>query len=264
MNKTMFKVNLNNPGHFFACCGILEVANHTFKTVKGCFSNNKFELYTDDNNPMVKMINKIIPNNIEFKKDLTKYKKNEFKEDENLKKVLLPDNLESDTPVTIVTLDMRIDFWNHLDNRRIVKLFAGQEHSVKLLLRWLIHLKKIKNDLKIFNEPFEIYVYDLPSGLDTSTSCYTLDVGFSLNELKIEQRKTYPIVEFFAYIGIQSYSWQKIDNDFMYDVWDTPLPIPVTRAVASGALKLPNQRRFKFKITKNGQKQILLKSEELF
>lgn len=244
MGAESFAVNLNNPGDFFACLGLLHCADVCYRDATGYFRNGRFVLEAShDGNLLDGIVQKI---------------------NSAADNPLVVDS-EDDraAPLLLHGIHLRLDFWNHIDNRPTIKLFAGQERSKNVVRRWLDHLQKYDgtDDLRGFA------VTDLPSGLDATASWNALDVGFSLNEHQIKL-KTYPLIEFFAYVGVQTYGWRRIDVAkrgesqnrvvYGYSVWQDPLPMTVARAVAAGALEVPNMIRINFEAKKNGQKQILM------
>lgn len=172
------------------------------------------------------------------------------------------DTDDSDSPLHLSNIPMRLDFWNHFDNRPKIKLFAGQEKSKNLLCRWIDHLPDHKQNQKGL---LGLEVLDLPSGFDTSTSWNALDVGFSLNTQGMNSELcAYPLVEFFAYVGVQTYSWEERSfSTYRYRTWGVPLPSMISIAVSSGALVIPDIRCFEFTTEKSGQKKILNRAKEI-
>ena len=243
MSTITFPVDLRNPGQFFACCGIAYFADRVFESVQSHFDTDEsgqdvFILaISSDGNPLEEIL-------IKLKKIANDLKKIE---DEN------------DSPLRLDSI--YIDFWNHFDDRPSIKLFAGQERSDKLLCRWLDHLTKC--DEKI-NGLLDLQVQDLPSGLDTATSWNALDAGFSLDKHNMNSViRTNPFVEFFAYLGIQTYSWKKKARKYRYHVWTIPLSITVSRVIAAGSLYRDKTRCFEFNTKKNGQKKVLKRASEV-
>ncbi|MDE0525478.1 MAG: hypothetical protein OXI27_02610 [Thaumarchaeota archaeon] len=240
MREYAIHIDLRNPGQFFACCGILYCADRMFKHAEGYFKDEKFLITADcDGSPIDEILKKIKGDTVRMTKQ---------------------DSEKADSPLDLCMIPMRFDFYNHIDNRPKIKLFAGQEKFKDILSRWLDHVKKYDGEntssLHGFNE------IDIPSGLDADTSWNALDVGFSLNEQRME-RRTYPLVEFFAHVGIQAYAWSKNRQVYKYRTWPISLPITIARAVASGAIRLPGARCFEFRAKKSGQKQVLNTSYEV-
>jgi len=242
MNRVAFPIDLRNPGHFFACCGMLYCADHMFGIAKGCFKEDEFCLEADcKDDPLDEMMLRLNTEQDPIKADTDDF----------------------DSPLYLSNIPMRLDFWNHFDNRPKIKLFAGQEKSKNLLGRWTDHLRDY--DKQSQKGLLGLEVLDLPSGFDTSTSWNALDVGFSLNMQGMNSEIcVYPLVEFFAYVGVQTYSWEERNfSTYRYRVWNTPLSSMISIAVSSGALVIPDIRCFEFNTEKSGQKKILKRAKEI-
>lgn len=234
MSSMSFGIVVENPGDFFACMGVLYCADRFFGNAEGCFRNGEFHLESDCGGDILsEIIQRINSAMAESPMELDN-----------------PD--DKATPITLQGLGLRLDFWQHIDDRPIIKLFAGQQTSRAEVGRWIGHLEKFTgvDDLRGFS------VTDLASGLDVATSWNALDVGFSLNEHKIKT-KVYPLVEFFAYIGVQTYGWWRDSEAYYYNIWHVPLPMRIARAVSAGALEVPGTTTIRFETKKSGQKQIL-------
>jgi len=241
MGGMSFATVVENPGDFFACMGVLYCADRFFDNSKGHFKAGRFHLEADcDGNMLSEIVQKV----------------NSAMAASPMK---LDDPDDKATPITLRGIGLRLDFWKHFDDRPTIKLFAGQQTSSGEVGRWLGHLEKFTGagDLREFS------VTDLASGLDVTTSWNALDVGFSLNEHKIKT-KVYPLVEFFAYVGVQAYGWRRGSSSYYYNVWHVPLPMRIARAVAAGALEMPGMTTLvEFEAKKSGQKQILKTGREV-
>ena len=236
MKEYSICVDLRNPGQFFACCGILYCADRMFENAMGCFKEDRFTIKAQcDGNPIHEIIKKLNEVDPEC--------------------AIRSDTNDANSPLYIDSIPIRFDFYNHIDNRYKIKLFAGQETFTKIISRWMNHLKDYKE--KDVIDLHEFTKTDVPSGIDVATSWNALDVGFSLNEQRIKKRMSYPLVEFFAHVGVQTYSWSKNRSKYTYRTWSDFLPITVARAVASGIIKLEHTRYFQFNTEKSGQKQVL-------
>lgn len=247
MNRVKFQIDVKNPGHFFACCGILDSMDRLFGTTTGYFSDDEFILETEIQNPLRAIIDRILPPESE------------------LNDMFVAESDQKDSVVLLNCLSLRMDFWNHFDNRPVIKLFAGQASAHKIIQRWAKHLISIRDNQSLPKDPFSIHVYDLPSGFDSSTAWKALDVGFSLNCSQSQYNtviKTYPVVEFFAHVGVQTYAWSK-GTKYTYATWPEPLPILVAKTVASGALRMSNSRHFEFTHRMSGQVKILTRANEV-
>lgn len=237
-HETKLTVDLLNPGHFFACCGILHAADRMFDSVHGRFDKDEFVIETELENPVHAILKEV------SKASLQQY------------------DDESDSPLRLTgKTETRLDFWNHFDNRPTIKLFAGQEKSRAVVGRWIDHMKAQKSsDVR---DLWASSVIDVPSGFDTHTSWNSLDIGFSLNEQGMK-RRSFPLIEFFAYLGVQSYGWHIVERteEYCYNAWTVPLPNMVAKAVAAGALEFPGTRHFRTRTRKSGQKKTFIEAQE--
>lgn len=236
--ETRLQVDLRNPGHFFACCGILHSADRLFKIARGNFDGSEFSIWTERKDPIHAIV------------------------DEASRIEIQPVDKSEDPLDLTGKIDTHLDFWNHFDNRPLVKLFAGQEKSHDVVGRWIEHMKAGRSGST--NELWESSAIDVPSGFDTHTSWNTLDVGFSLNVQNMK-RRSFPLVEFFAYLGVQTYGWRhkRASEEYCYSVWTVPLPSIVAKAAAAGALEFPGTRYFKTSTKKSGQKKTFIEACEV-
>ncbi len=236
LHEFSIPVNPNNPGHYFACCGILYMADRVFDVATGHFNDGCFVLQTNhDGNPLEYMIKQI--SMLEIK---------------NV-------NETNESPIELKNENVKIylDFWDHFDDRPKIKLFAGREKSKEIIDRWQEELKKVEIEGANI---FKISTKNLPSGFDTSTAWNSLDVGFSLNEHKKmkDNMTSYPVVEFFAHIGAQMFGYSIREHRYYYQVWKHPLPIQTAMAVAAGAIELAHTQLFMSNTKKSGQKQVFI------
>ena len=242
-----FPVDVLNPGHYFACCGIQKIADEMYDNVYGHFSNDQFILDSEQgNNILQSIINKLIPDGI------------------NIDDIIITSTDDKDSPIYIKTIDMYLDFWNHLDSRPTLKLFAGRQTSRDIITNWLKQINKVRTDPLLFSDPFSIETYDniVPSGFDTSTSTNSIDLGFSVNDLRTIQTvltKVHPIVELFAHIGCQTHSWYKTKSDYIYNIWYQSLPIMIASAVANNAIDIECTRKISFRTQNSGKVKVLIR-----
>ena len=238
---SVIETDLHNPGQFFACCGLLYCADRLLTGSTAHFNDEKFVLHANEIDPALAVMKRL--------KDCI-------------------DSISTDTdaaesPVHIKDVPVRLDFWHHFDNRPIIKLFAGRIQSKAPIERWARHFQEC---CKKGNSPSawtDFSAVSLPSGIDASTRWTAQDVGFSLEAQSMKEMRTYPLVEFFAHIGLQSYCWHKIrQGRHEYNTWNAPLPMLVAAPVAAGAIPSLATRRFEFEIKENGSYKTFNMSRE--
>lgn len=233
--------DLRNPGQFFACCGILYCADRLLGDAAAHFEGDMFVLRAGEPDPVLSVLRRL----------------------GDCSASVTAETDDADSPVTIGSIPVRLDFWNHFDDRPTIKLFAGQIRSKPLVERWA---RLLGTQCQGGDGPSawtDFSTVSLPSGIDAATRWTAQDVGFSLNEQGMKEMRTYPLVEFFAHVGVQSYSWREIKRGrYAYYAWDEPLPMAVAAAVASGAIRRLASRKFEFWTGRNGSNKAFNMSRE--
>ena len=233
--------DLRNPGQFFACCGMLYCADRLLGDAAAHFEGDTFVLRAGETDPALSVMRRL----------------------ENCPASVNAETDDTDSPVSIDDVPVRLDFWNHFDDRPQIKLFAGQIRSKPLVGRWARLLSAYCQRGGGMSAWTDFSTVSLPSGIDAATRWTAQDVGFSLNEQGMKEMRTYPLVEFFAHVGVQSYSWREVERGrYAYYTWDKPLPMPVAAAAASGAIGRLASRKFVFSTGRNGANKAFNMSRE--
>jgi CRISPR-associated protein Csx14 len=229
-------INLRNPGQFFACCGVLELASRLWPGSEAWFAADgarvSFQIatYGGHNDPLGEIVRRLC---------------------EGDELVKLADDHEAQTqpdrkPVVIVTFEphLRLDWW--LDSYRggdksELKVWAGQQTPERNFKALCTAWRKI-----IGHEPEHVASRHLFSqrwpmtgrfGFDPSASWEAQDVGFSPDEQQIGTL-TSPATEILAAIGLQRCrprrDQERRGRTFIYRAWTDPLPITVVPAAIAG------------------------------
>ena len=233
--------DLRNPGQFFACCGMLYCADRLLGDAVAHFEGDQFVLRAAGPDPALSVMRRL----------------------RDCSGSIRAETDGADSPVTIDDVRLRLDFWNHFDDRPTIKLFAGQIRSKPLVERWARLLNTYCQSGGELSAWTDFSTVSLPSGIDAATRWTAQDVGFSLNEQGMKEMRTYPLVEFFAHVGVQSYSWKEVKRGrYAYYTWDDPLPMTVAAAVASGAIGRLASRKFEFWTGRSGANKAFNMSRE--
>lgn len=240
--SSSIETDLHNPGQFFACCGLLYCADRLLTGSVACFDGDRFVLQADEADPALAVVRRL----------------------EGCIDSVTADTDDADSPVRIGDVPVRLDFWSHFDDRPTIKLFAGQIRSRALMERWARHLQVCCKKVGGLSSWIECTETSLPSGIDAATRWTAQDVGFSLNEQGMKEMRTYPLVEFFAHVGVQSYCWSEVrrGSRHAYHTWGVPLPMLVAAPVAAGAIPHLITRRFEFEVTPSGSNKTFNMSRE--
>ena len=228
-------IDLRNPGQFFACCGMLELANRLWPGAEGWFagkgSRAAFQVatYSRHNNPLGEIVGKLC--------------------DTESLVAIAPDkgvqDLQADRqPINLLPFGLRLDWW--LDSfgggdKSELKVWAGQQtpaRNINGLRQAWREIRLRRSDETTSHQLFrERWPMKGRFGFDPSASWEALDAGFSPDEQDIPVQ-TSPAVEILAAIGLQRCRPAPIGGKrrwFSYRPWETPLDIIVAPAVMIGA-----------------------------
>jgi CRISPR-associated protein Csx14 len=226
------KVDMRNPGQFFACCGVLELAGRLWPGSEGWFAQQRsrsifhIATYSGHNDPLGKIVHTMC---------------------EPEKLVALADDNDAQTqpdrkPVMIVPFGLRLDWW--LDSyfgssKSELKVWAGQqtpERNINALRESWRKIVAGPNGLASQDLFAQRWPMTGRFGFDPAASWEALDVGFSPDEQGVPVQ-TSPSTEILAAVGLQRCRPTAVENKgrrFAYRVWADPLEIAVVPAAIAG------------------------------
>lgn len=232
------KVDVTNPGQFFACCGLLEVAHRLWLNVpvEGWFADGTFCLAgggTSDSFPQLfeaLVDTPIAPLDVPYDRALL--------------------------PIRLQDLDITMDWWVDESGRKtLLKLWAGNQTSLKIVedMRSASKALNLTNSEELFLTSVEM---SGRFGVDPRAAWNALDVGFSPNEQGMRW-VTYPAVELLAAIGLQRFRPVTVrdrnrDSRLMYSTWIFPLGAVVASAAATGMLPGASAASYQFRVLGRG------------
>ncbi len=239
------KVDVANPGQFFACCGLLELASREpgpRSTPCGRFSRGAFQLIGSDRNVLglVESLAKVAPS---------------FDDGES------PD--DSLATIILATLTLRLDWWRQIGHgkerwiKTACKLWAGQQTASVIYTTLQRTVVESVNERRLaVDRPFDLRApLKGRFGFDPGAAWNALDAGFSPNEQGCEVASS-PVVELLAAIGLQRFRPIASANErdaFEYFVWSIPLPVSIAPPAAAGILPDTNARCFRFRVASRGR-----------
>lgn len=263
------RVDPTNPGQFFACCGLLEIAYRLWGGAEGWFEplTDNFRLRSIhegifseysilDGLSRCNLTNTMTSAENKRLEELTVMSKKEREANETFiteKKRL--DELRRESPVLLhepisLYLDWFVD--DRADGKNF-KTWAGQQ-SVLDITRGMKTSIKSSNVTSIPSDNWLSYSStgdELPFYFDSDlgNTGSDLDVGFSLDPLGIRMR-TRPVIELAAFVGLQRFRPARIaqENRFQYSLWFDPLAPEVAAAAACGIFKTSESLTFEFSL----------------
>jgi CRISPR-associated protein Csb3 len=265
------RLNPTNPGQFFACCGILELADRAWTGAHAWFINGgavfcvaPTSLANAPNASAVRLLdslrgatlgNIMTPKQIARREELSAMGKRALDADERLKEEKQSlDELWRGAPLVLgPPFDLRLDWFT--DDRAggsMFKSWAGQQSvtDIAIGLKAAVDGRSWPDsELDWLSEQTsgEGLPFNFDSDLGGAGS--GLDVGFSFDPLKNMRVQMRPLVELFAFLGLQRCRPQRMkrENRFVYSVWFDPVVPALASAVACGLLE-SRARSFEFRL----------------
>jgi hypothetical protein len=235
------RVDVTNPGQFFACCGLLEVAHRLWRKggVESWFADSRFWLARTDGQPasMAELVNAVIecdrqPVPIDDRKT---------------------DPIQLGDPIGI-----QLDWWRQRDgSTNLFKTWAANATSLQMFTKWQAPLRRGLGSINAQAEDM-LYLSDRVQGsygFDSDLGWDALTVGFSLNEHSdLRRLPTRPAVELFGAIGLQRFfpNFDERAQSVCYSAWHLPLTAPVARAAVLGLVPSVTLHRLRTRFVYRG------------
>ena len=226
-------VDLTNPGQFFACCGLLELADRLWPGAEAWFEFNAFCVACDGK--LGELLQRII--------------------DAEIEQIDLDDDMAS--PMRFPSpFDLTLDWWTDgLAGGKLLKVWAGRMGSVRIARGMQKAVAKVCDAQRLFDHAAVVYDPDQPQKkvepyyFDSRRGCnaQSLDIGFAPDSVKMKTT-AYPAVEFFCLVGLQRHR-PALTNQrrvFQYYTWSDPLPVRTTAAAGNGMLRTSNSQAYRF------------------
>jgi len=231
-----------NPGQFFACCGLLELADRLWRGATGWFDPAGFGLQPlvpiDQPSGTVELIRTIA------RADLTP---------------LEPDN-ETSSPLLLgAPFNLRLDWWQ--DERAggdQLKVWAGSMRGFRIARAMqkaladdealqtvaLLDYGVVVRDPEQPDNKVEPFYFDARRG----AAALALDIGFAPDALQLTN-VAYPGVEFLCLVGLQRFRPVSVNRRvFDYYTWSLPLDASIAPAAAVGLIPDHAARAFRFEV----------------
>jgi CRISPR-associated endonuclease/helicase Cas3 len=228
-------VNPVNPGHYFACCGLFELAALLSPDALAWFEQggSGFRFHLSNTPALSDLIDKI-----------------------TAAEILPLDPADATaSPIHIAApFNLRIDWWKTADDSTTaLKVWAGKMEAPRIARAMQKAIHTDDGDRLLFNSRIayvpedpttkvEPFYFDANRGPNSDAR----DVGFSINDLGLETLAA-PAVEFLTLVGLQRAVPQPSgDRLFDYHLWHIPIPITLLAAAINGLTEPTSEHAFRF------------------
>lgn len=228
------RVDVTNPGQFFACCGLLELAHRLWPGACGSFADGEFRVARAGGG---------CPSLSEL---IGALRSTDIKEGK-------PDADKALQRVHMTAFGLTLDWWVDASGAKTaLKLWAGHQTSAGIV-------ETLKGALPECDQPASLpglFEDARPLtgrfGFDPRSAWNALDAGFSPNEQGIPVA-TFPAVELLAAVGLQRCRpVQAQDGSLLYATWTVPVPAILAPAASAGLLPVGDTTRYRFRIVGRG------------
>lgn len=260
-------VDPTNPGQFFACCGLLELADRLWDGAEGWFDESGGEFFlsplsaNNDANASAflatfsncNLVNTMTSSELDRLTELKSIKTKNQSTPEKLEKKSL-EKLWREKPLKLKK-PFSIHFDWFLDSRAggsRFKTWAGQQSVIDIAktMKQPIdegeYAETPAGDWLSFTTGHDVaFKFDSQEGGHSSA----IDVGFVLDPLKMSSGNR-PLLELAAFIGLERFRPKQDGklNSYAYCTWTTPLLPAVAYVAATGQIQTPDSRSFEFPI----------------
>ncbi len=260
-------IDLTNPGQFFACCGLLELADRLWPGAEGWFEADRFCINAPDGSLqlIIELLQKSVVSNTMTSAQrsrleaLALMKKKELEASPGLeeeKKVL--ESFLRELPIVISgQITFRIDwFCDEFAGGSRFKTWAGRQSVLDIAtdMHGGIRALGAASESMIWNSARGI---GLPFNFDSDLGGQgsALDIGFSFDPLAGSETTRIegtckPAMELLCFIGLQRFRPRELkgENRFVYTAWKIPLAPSVASAVACQSIRITDDPAYEFRL----------------
>lgn len=243
-------VDPTNPGQFFACCGLLELADRLWPGAEGWFDSKDFCLRCDGT--LLQILDAMVMRAPESVGTL--------ENGLSVKPIIAPLRFAIGEGILVLDTWMRIG----LDKGKPTPMgnspwnfWSGQQTSGGI---WNAVCVELKNQLPTIpaNKLPQLFSHRIllsgRFGFDPGAAWDALDTGFSPNAQNLDVASS-PAVELLAAVGIQRFKPTMLPGrqTFIYALWPIPLAPPVAACAAAAAPITSGLIQFQGQVVSRGQ-----------
>jgi CRISPR-associated protein Csb3 len=229
--------DVTNPGQFFACCGLLELADRLWPGVEGWFAEGDQGFLITGGGTLDILVKAIAA--------------------AELIQTRPSDPYSSPVLIKAPFRPLAIDWWEtDLTGARDLKVWAGTMESFGIAQAMQHAMRSTRfhgSDLfdigMVVTTPQDAGKKKEPYYFDArrAPNAHSRDVGFSPNDLGLTSI-AHPAVEFLCLIGLQVARPALTTQSRVYDyfTWHVPLLPSLLLAASTGSLNLPDARAYRF------------------
>lgn len=261
-------VDLTNPGQFFACCGLLELADRLWPGATGWFERDGFLISGPKDCSLSALFGKLAESNVantmtpaqnarlEELSAMTKKQREATAGLDEEKKDL--ESLRRELPIVLAgTIHFCVDwFCDEFAGGSRFKTWAGQQSvlDITTAMHGGVKAADLNAGDSIWSNARGI---GLPFNFDSDLGGQgsALDIGFSFDPLAASEATRIegtcrPSLELLAFVGLQRFRPLELkgQNRFVFAAWHQPLAPVVAAASACGSIEIGHESMYEFRL----------------
>jgi CRISPR-associated protein Csx14 len=259
-------VDPTNPGEFFACCGLLEVADRLWSGAEGWFEDSSFCVAATDRQEcgLMTLLTPLVECSAFTERELAiqeslsvqdagNAEHNDVKSEATSDKECKTDPVILGQPIAV-----SLNWWLRFDgSENLFKTWAANATAQQMFRKWQAPLRSQLPEIKKAPERLLAFAARIQGsyGFDSLLGWDGLEVGFSLNEHnRLKKLPTRPAVELLGAVGLQTFfpDLDEKSQRVRYATWRIPLLPNVARVAALGYLPSVLKSHFRTSFTYRG------------
>ena len=256
-------VDPTNPGQFFACCGLLELADRLWPGAEGWFSEEGRVFNIASVGTLMQLLNKLSDASLESSlgdnglkrlASLLSQAKTTLSAQDEAEKSRLRAAWQVERVTLTAPFDISLNWWwDQSPAMRAMKTWAAKQFVLEIARPMLTAIGEINWGDEVPSRCLSevTKLSGLPFYFDGAnyTQNTPRDYGVAPAELR-QLPSDRPLIELLTFIALQRFRPLRIpkSENLRYSLWFVPLGPSVAGAVVSGALNLPNETRFGYRM----------------
>lgn len=256
MPSIRVNVDPTNPGQFFACCGLLELADRLWPGAEGWFTDDLRKFHIECDGSLREILAILV---MDAPSEITRLECNGLEVRPIIAHLKFSFDGGSTTAITL-------DAWTRIQSFKGVisvaanspwNFWSGQQTSLTIWsgLRDELVVQMRRFSSAEYEDLFNQRLFQKGRfGFDPGPAWNALDAGFSPNEQGMEVESS-PAVELLAAIGVQRFRpvMHRTRESFIYTTWHDPMSPSIAAAAMVGAMLKPHSTRFRGCVVSRGQ-----------
>jgi CRISPR-associated protein Csb3 len=265
MNPTpniQINVDLTNPGQFFACCGLLELADRLWPGAEGWFDlpDGRFEVACGgtirellDKLASASVNSSLTDSGLKRLGTLLSADKSKLSDEDELEKERLHQMWQRERIHLSTPFDIWLDWWwDEFSSVTILKTWAAKQLVLDMSRPMLVALTDLLSQDDLSDCLSSIApLSNLPFYFDAANNTQHTPRDHGVAPHVVTQAPTdRPLVELLTFIALQRFRpLRKERSDLIrYAVWTSPLPPDVASSVLCDGVQFPQTQRFAFRM----------------